>query len=125
MQQTLTDLLAKIESLRFSMSYTILSGFSLVKKALAEDITLYRLLAWLVESPEDTEQIYQRALLLLEDNPHPENMHPHDVAILGYLYVLMQVDQPLAQQAAERIRLRPRMFWARRLAEEIHENQLP
>jgi hypothetical protein len=118
---TLNDFFSEIESISFAIRYSVASGFSTVKNGLQSDETLRDLIQKIQESPEDRQKVFERLIALLGANEQPEYMHPSDEALTAYLYVLSQTDPALTAQAVEHVLQTPKLFWARRLAQELQE----
>jgi hypothetical protein len=118
---SLQELFAEIEGVEFSAKLGVLSGFSSVKTVLHNDHTLKALMEALATSDENRRVVFQHVLKLLPENPHPDYAHPYDHALTGYLYVLSQTDSALTAQAIEHVLQTPKLFWARRLAQELRE----
>jgi hypothetical protein len=117
----LNDYFDAVEGSAFDANINILSGFSTMLRALANDEILQGLVSELRESPAHKQLVFQRLLELLPQNPNPDYAHPHDVAVAAYLYVLNQADVELGHRAAEEILSTPKLWWARRLARHILE----
>jgi hypothetical protein len=115
------NLFEHIETLEFSLDLSVLSGFKSVLLTLEHDETVQQLVGELQHSSENTQLVFQRILDVLSRYNQPEYVQFSDEALIAYLYVLNQVDSNLAQQAAERIRQTPGLWWARRLAKHILE----
>jgi hypothetical protein len=118
---TLEEFFNEIESISFAVRYSVASGFRTVKNGLEIDEILRELIEVVQNSPEKRQQVLQRLQMLLKENPQPEYAHPKDEALVGYLYVLSQTDDILTLQAIENILQTPKLWWARRLAEELRQ----
>ncbi len=118
---SLTELLNQVESIDFAVQYTILSGFSIFRRALENDETVQRLIELLHWSNDDMVLVFKRLQYLLNANDQPEYAHPYDPAISAYLYALSVVDHNLSVSAAQQVLLTRQLFWAHWLAKQILE----
>lgn len=117
----LLELFDEIESPRFAVQLSVVSGFSVLQMALRDSDELKQLINAMQGSPRNTLRVFQRLLVLLQENPHPEYQHPFDEAITGYLYAINRVDTQLVQRATRAVLETPRLWWARRLGNHIQE----
>lgn len=108
-----------IESVRFSAYMNAASGLSVLRRGFADDETLASLIQEMQTSPHTQSAIFDRINTLLSKNPDLNLLHPHDVVIAAYLYVLNQASSDYTQQAIDQIVDTPNLFWAYRLADHI------
>mgnify|MGYP000159070551 CR=1 FL=1 len=113
------QLFDQIESVTFAIRYSVLSSFKIVKLGLQTDERLDELIREMQNSPEGRQKVFERLLMLLKENPHPEYAHPKDEALVGYLYGLSHTDDALTLKAIESILLTPKLWWAKQLADEL------
>lgn len=118
---TLNKLFSIIESVEFGLKLSAASGFSVVKMVLENDLTLQELIEVSKKSSENRAKVFERLVTLLEDNTEPEYMHDHDEALTAYLFVLSKTDENFVNLAADKMLQTPNLWWARRLAEELHQ----
>jgi len=120
---TLTDLFRQIESPRFAVKISVCSGFSSVLMTLNESPLLGELDQVLRGSEEARAATYRQLGGLLWEVPDWTVAHPHDHAILAYLYSLDHTDRYWADRAISGILSTPNLFWARRLAKHIEHGE--
>ena len=121
---TFEELIDHIESLRFAVSLSIMSGFKSMLRVLEMDETIQSLTQITLKHPEIRHKIYERLIGLIGEDADSNYMHEYDSAVTAYLYVLSKTNVLLAQQAIERILGTPNFWWAMRLVKHLNQNMM-
>ncbi len=116
---SLPTLYEEIESIQFSASVAVMSGFRSLLNMLAKKEAIKQLVALIRADQETANKIADRAMGVLFSEPEAEFQHSFDAALLGYLFALNEAHKSVALQVALRLMAVPNLFWARRLAETI------
>jgi hypothetical protein len=119
MTMNLSKVFEKIESVRFAIDFTVISGFNIFQIALEENKTLRQLVSALKRKPGHKDRVLERLIALLQADHAREFQHPNDVALAAYLFVLYKADTAMAYSVAEMLLGYQNLWWARRLAEHI------
>ena len=117
----LLELFDEIESPRFAVQLSVVSGFAVLQMALRDSDTLKQLIDALQGSAHNQQKTFEQLVMLLSDNPNPNTMHVHDEAITAYLYVLSLVDTQSTQSAIAQVLQTSNLWWAHRFAESIQK----
>jgi hypothetical protein len=117
----LRDLFTEIESTRYSVNYTVISGFRVFQNALDEDATLRKLIEHLKVEPSDQNKVVDRLRSLLRSPHEPDLQHPFDVALAAYLFVLSRTNYTAAYECAKVLAQEANLWWARRVANMLVE----
>lgn len=113
----------KIDSLEFQVQFSVLSGFSSLRRYFARDLTLTELIA------EAMEDITQSSCSINEHIRHLLDRHGprmNDESIAAYLYCLKQIDLAVAQEASQYVLNKGGVWWSVRMALHIlqYEDQI-
>jgi len=119
----LQDLFDQLESVSFQANMSIFSGFSTFYYALQKDELVQTLVSHLVASPESAREVFKRFFHILRNNPYPGYAHADDVSLAAYLFVLYQVEPSLAHHVISQVIEAESIWWTRRLAQRIQENE--
>ena len=109
---------AEIESLRFQIQFSVLSGIQSVQRALARDETVSDLLAELERQPELGKVVCERIRTLLTIANQVTDLS-YDESIVAYLFVLKRRDPALAHKASQLIWETGGLLWSCWLAGDI------
>jgi hypothetical protein len=108
-----------VESPRFGAEIGIASGFETLTKVIEGN----EIVRYLIESSNKnssvSEKILGRILLLSAEEIDLKYTHPHDYALVTYLWILYIVAKDKAQEASHCLLTVPHLFWARILARHI------
>lgn len=107
-----------IESLEFSATINVCSGFSCVKNALVLDSNLEEL-SWELDEWQNQLGIYERICALISVSSEENYEHQYDVAFTAYLYILSKCNMPLAVICSNLVLTAPRCFWSHKMAAEL------
>lgn len=119
---TLEDCIAKIETLRFQVQFSVLSGYNSLLLSFSMDPTVQRLLAILDRDADAKSAIEERIAALLE-RVESETQLSLDESIAAYLYCLKSKELSAALDVSQRIIETPGTFWARQMAYRLLMNQ--
>jgi hypothetical protein len=106
----------QIESLEFEANLSVVSSLTIFRMVLQEDHTVTELIETLQKKPAKIREVFDRLMLLMEKESNPILLHPHDIAISTYLYVLSAVDIAVASTLAIKVLDAPNLWWSKRLA---------
>lgn len=104
-----------IESLEFIVQFSVLSGFNLLLRALADDATVEALRLKLNGQPDACQLVSNRINQVLKKS----DVELYDESIAAYLFCLSKVDLPIAHKASKRILEAGGLLWAVQLALHI------
>ena len=106
-----------IESLDFIVQFSVLSGFTLVLRAFANDATIEALRSKLSARPDACQSVATRIGRILTTS----DVELYDESIAAYLFCLWKADLPLAHKASEGILETGGLWWSIQLAQHIME----
>ncbi len=110
---TLDKFFCKMDSLEFQVQFSVLSGFSSVRRAFARDETVkYMIKALRDDKPKKTRAVYEHIRYLLNKS----DSQMFDESIAAYLYCLQQVDYVLAEKASKLVLKKGGVWWSIHLA---------
>jgi len=101
-----------IESLEFIVQFSVLSGFTVLLRAFANDATVEGLRAKLDAHPDVGPSVFNRINQVLTKS----DVELYDESIAAYLFCLWKADLPLALKASERILETGGLWWSGQLA---------
>ena len=122
---TLKELIEMIESQKFIVKFSVLSGFKTVIFGLENDEIVSKLIALLRDNVDNQQIIMERIEYLIPQN-EAGYMHTHDISILVYTFALNETNnQILIDTITSKLRDVKGLYWARKLAEKIfHSAQI-
>jgi hypothetical protein len=112
------ELFREIESHRLSALVNVASNFKTFLRALQEQPEVQRLAA-AMQSPDIVKAVAERVAALARTESDPELEHPADAALAAYLWLLSDRDDQSARLAASAVSECARVWWARKVAEQI------
>jgi len=104
-----------IESLEFIVQFSVLSGFSSLLRAFAQDETLEGLRSKLSAQPDACQSVANHINQVLTKS----DVELYDESVAAYLFCLSQANQALAMKASEEILEIGRLWWSVQLAMRI------
>ncbi len=104
-----------IESLEFIVQFSVLSGFSSLLRAFANDAKVEALRAKLGAQANACQSVVNRINQVLTKS----DVELYDESIAAYLFCLWKADLPLAHKASERILETGGLWWSVQLALHI------
>ena len=104
-----------IESLDFIVQFSVLSGFTLLLRAFANDATVEALRSKMSAQPDACQSVANRINQVLTKS----DVELYDESIAAYLFCLWKADLPIAHKASERILETGGLWWAVQLALHI------
>ncbi len=104
-----------IESLEFIVQFSVLSGFNLLLRALADDAIVEALRLKLNGQPDACQLVSNRINQVLKKS----DVELYDESIAAYLFCLSKVDLPIAHKASKRILDAGSLWWSVQLALHI------
>ncbi len=104
-----------IESLEFIVQFSVLSGFNLLLRALADDATVEALRLKLNGQPDACQLVSNRIDQILKKS----DVELYDESIAAYLFCLSKEDLPIAHKVSKRILEAGGLFWAAQIALHI------
>lgn len=111
----------QIETLDFEANLVIASGPKHFQKMLDNHEDIQHLIHELRSNSANIEVLYEHLLDILKAELEPGFVHPNDLFIASYLYVLNKFEVKLAVKTAQHILDIPQLRWARRLARQVVE----
>ncbi|MCI0709181.1 MAG: hypothetical protein L0154_03375 [Chloroflexi bacterium] len=115
-----TLLFNKIETPEFESELVIAGGPVLFSMILDNHPDVQELVNVLREIPESQRELQKHLYVLLAEEPEPGFVHPNDLFIAAYLWVLNKVNEELAFDASKRVLQASQLRWARIIAKSIH-----
>ena len=113
---TLDKFFCKMDSLEFQVQFSVLSGFSSVRRAFARDETVQNMIAEMRDgNPQDIHTIYEHLRNLLNEC----DSRMYDESIAAYLYCLEQIDILVAQNASNDVLSLGGVWWSTHMALHI------
>ena len=111
----LQTLINNIDNLRMDAELNVVSSHSSFRSVLQRDARVRALLNHLYDHPRDHLPVFMHITKLLKDHPDPHYAHPHDAIIAVLLYVVGECGMYESSRYALRF---PKLFWAKRIAED-------
>lgn len=117
----LAPLFDDLESQRFERGLNKTSGLPVYLMQLEDSQSVQALIAAAGQDAAAHQQIYDRLIERQEGSDDTFHAQQYDSILSAYLYVLSQLDQTRARQAAQTFLEIPALYWSRLLAEHILE----
>lgn len=106
-----------IESLEFIVQFSVLSGFTSLLRAFANDATIEAMCSKLSSQPDACNSVANRISQVLTKS----DVELYDESIAAYLFCLSHADRALAQKASEEILETGGLWWSVQLALHVIE----
>lgn len=122
---TIETIFEQIEGVEFQDDIAIVSGTQLLQLALDHHKLVRMLISQMSLSMESRQKVFDQLVLRLDSGTHKGYRNEYDIAVVAYLYALINVDLFMASSASMRILKHKDLKWAYRLADLVRENILP
>jgi hypothetical protein len=118
----LNNLVNQIESISFSASMDLFSGFSSFMYEVSNNSLVKELITVVSNTDEGKYFIISRLFYLLSETDGSDYRHRHDVAIAVYLYVVAKLTPDIIIVLTKLVDHTKNLWWASKLAKSLEQN---